>query len=44
MCIRDRSQGAEPDAISGVKTVGGVDYEAGRIKSVLAVSSGGGEA
>ena len=38
------SQGAEPDAISGVKTVGGVDYEAGRIKSVLAVSSGGGEA
>jgi len=38
------SQGAEPDAISGVKTVGGVDAEAGRIKSVLAVSSGGGEA
>ena len=38
------SQGAEPDAISGVKTVSGVDYEAGRIKSVLAVSSGGGEA
>ena len=38
------TQGAEPDAISGVKTVGGVDAEAGRIKSVLAVSSGGGEA
>lgn len=38
------SQDAEPDAISGVKTVGGVSYEAGRIKSVLAVSSGGGEA
>ena len=38
------SQGAEPDAISGVKTIGGVSYEAGRIKSVLAVSSGGGEA
>lgn len=38
------SQGTEPDAIDGVKTVGGVDYEAGRIKSVLAVSSGGGEA
>lgn len=37
------TQGAEPDAISGVKTVGGVDAEAGRIKSVLAVSSGGGE-
>lgn len=37
------TQGAEPDAISGVKTVGGVDTEAGRIKSVLAVSSGGGE-
>ena len=38
------TQGAEPDAISGVKTVGGVDAEAGRIKSVLAVSIGGGEA
>ena len=38
------TQGAEPGAISGVKTVGGVDAEAGRIKSVLAVSSGGGEA
>lgn len=38
------SQDGEPDPISGVKTVGGVDYEAGRIKSVLAVSSGGGEA
>ena len=38
------TQGAEPDAISGVKTVGGVDAEAGRIKSVLAVSSGGGGA
>ena len=38
------TQGAEPDAISGVETVGGVDAEAGRIKSVLAVSSGGGEA
>ena len=38
------SQGAEPDAINGVTTVGGVDAEAGRIKSVLAVSSGGGEA
>ena len=38
------SQDAEPDAISGVKTIGGVSYEAGRIKSVLAVSSGGGEA
>ena len=38
------TQGAEPDAISGVKTVGGVDAEAGRIKSVLAVSSGGCEA
>ena len=38
------TQGAEPDAVSGVKTVGGVDAEAGRIKSVLAVSSGGGEA
>lgn len=38
------SQGAEPDAISGVKTVGGVDAEAGRIKSVLAVFSGGGGA
>lgn len=37
------SQDGEPDPISGVKTVGGVDYEAGRIKSVLAVSSGGGE-
>lgn len=38
------TQGAEPGAISGVETVGGVDAEAGRIKSVLAVSSGGGEA
>lgn len=34
------TQGARPALIDGVKVVGGVDREAGRIKTVLAVSSG----
>lgn len=34
------TQGARPALIEGVKVVGGVDREAGRIKTVLAVSSG----
>lgn len=34
-------EGEEPDLIDGVKVVGGVEREAGRIKSVLAVSSSG---
>lgn len=34
------TQGARPALIDGVKVVGGVDHEAGRIKTVLAVSSG----
>lgn len=34
------TQDMEPDLLDGVKVIGGVDREAGRIKSVLAVSSG----
>ena len=34
------TQDMEPDLLDGVKVIGGVDREAGRIQSVLAVSSG----
>lgn len=34
------TQDMEPDLLDGVKVIGGVDREAGRIKAVLAVSSG----
>lgn len=34
------TQDMEPDLLDGVNVIGGVDREAGRIKSVLAVSSG----
>lgn len=35
------TQDMEPNLLDGVKVIGGVDREAGRIQSVLAVSSGG---